>query len=133
MRQVGDRDDPSGAEDAGANGRATRKRRLTSARRFFRCLIDDARKMSAPVTTPRSCRSMRIVRGPGLWFLTISDLTLRQMSVTSSTTPGGPPDRRVTPLTCPGPVARRRRAPALSAALAAPDVAVHPLAAPVVA
>jgi integrase/recombinase XerD len=33
-----------------ANGRATRKRRLTSARRFFRYLIDDARVLQADPT-----------------------------------------------------------------------------------
>ena len=44
--------------------------------------------MSAAVTTPRSWRSMRMVRGCSEWFLTTRLLTLRMRSVTSSTMPG---------------------------------------------
>ncbi len=44
--------------------------------------------ISAALTTPRSCRSMRMVFGVSVEFLTTKLLTFRTMSVTSSTTPG---------------------------------------------
>ncbi len=45
-------------------------------------------RMSAPVTAPLTFFSIRSTRVWALEFLTISDLTLSTMSVTSSTTPG---------------------------------------------
>ncbi len=44
--------------------------------------------MSAPVTTPLVCFSIRSTLVESLWFFTTSDLMFSTTSVMSSTTPG---------------------------------------------